>query len=195
VSVINADGTGQVQLTNNDVPNSHPVWSPDGTKILYSDGTPFFGGDDRLHILNPDGSGDVALPFGGQSPDWGSALDGDRDLVTDSFDNCPMTANASQADADATGWETPATPTEATTASPTSRTTATVPNANQADADGDGLGDSCDTDRDGDGHPNVSDNCPNAANPDQADWDGDGQGYASDLDRPPAQQIGIMQRP
>jgi Tol biopolymer transport system component len=71
VSVINADGTGQVQLTNNDVPNSHPVWSPDGTKILYSDGTPFFGGDDRLHILNPDGSGDVALPFGGQSPDWG----------------------------------------------------------------------------------------------------------------------------
>jgi hypothetical protein len=71
----------------------------------------------------------------------------------------------------------------------------TVPNAGQADADGDGLGDSCDTDRDGDGHPNVSDNCPNAANPDQADWDGDGQGYASDLDRPPAQQIGIMQRP
>ena len=39
---MNADGTGQVKLTNNAVAECNPDWSPDGTQIIFSsfrDGT------------------------------------------------------------------------------------------------------------------------------------------------------------
>ncbi|MBN3307751.1 TSP3A protein, partial [Amia calva] len=55
-----------------------------------------------------------------------------------------------------------------------------VPNIDQRDTDNNGEGDSCDNDIDGDGIPNVLDNCPKVPNPLQTDRDGDGVGDACD---------------
>jgi hypothetical protein len=32
---MNADGTGQINLTNNSFPDDQPAWSPDGSKIAF----------------------------------------------------------------------------------------------------------------------------------------------------------------
>jgi len=64
VFVINADGSGKQQLTNNPGYCMYPTWSPDGTRIAYSvDGQ-------GLHIMNADGSGDqIVAP----NTSWGLA--------------------------------------------------------------------------------------------------------------------------
>ncbi|KAM9110966.1 thrombospondin-3 isoform 5-T5 [Megaptera novaeangliae] len=55
-----------------------------------------------------------------------------------------------------------------------------VPNNDQKDTDGNGEGDACDNDVDGDGIPNGLDNCPKVPNPLQTDRDEDGVGDACD---------------
>src|SRR5438477_11824300 len=35
IYVMNADGSGQVNITYNPAEDTHPVWSPDGTKIVF----------------------------------------------------------------------------------------------------------------------------------------------------------------
>lgn len=94
--------------------------------------------------------------------------DADGDGVYDWQDNCPASANASQADADADG---------------SGDVCDNCPahfNPGQENRDGDALGDACDPDRDGDGIANAADNCPDAANAGQADEDDDGVGDACD---------------
>lgn len=56
----------------------------------------------------------------------------------------------------------------------------TVSNLDQRDTDSNGQGDACDQDIDGDGIPNVLDNCPKVPNPMQTDRDRDGVGDACD---------------
>src|SRR4029079_7445128 len=54
--VMNANGTGKTQLTSTggDAPN----WSPDGSKIAF--------GANTINVINPDGTGEMALnPSGG----------------------------------------------------------------------------------------------------------------------------------
>ncbi|WP_437636472.1 DNRLRE domain-containing protein [Sorangium sp. So ce854] len=82
-------------------------------------------------------------------------VDSDADAVSDTFDNCPLVANADQADADADGVG------DACDSCPLAA------NASQTDADADGVGDLCD-------------NCPGDANPGQGDDDADGEGNACD---------------
>ncbi|XP_047560617.1 thrombospondin-3 isoform X2 [Lutra lutra] len=55
-----------------------------------------------------------------------------------------------------------------------------VPNNDQKDTDSNGEGDACDNDVDGDGIPNGLDNCPKVPNPLQTDRDEDGVGDACD---------------
>ncbi|NXR35200.1 TSP3 protein, partial [Zosterops hypoxanthus] len=55
-----------------------------------------------------------------------------------------------------------------------------VPNNDQRDTDSNGEGDACDNDIDGDGIPNMLDNCPKVPNPLQTDRDEDGVGDACD---------------
>jgi hypothetical protein len=58
IFVINGDGTGQTQLTDNTATDAYPAWSPDGTKIAFvsaRDGTP------EIYLMNVDGSAQTRL--------------------------------------------------------------------------------------------------------------------------------------
>lgn len=67
VYTMNIDGSNLVQLTNCQISGgggasvcSMPSWSPDGTKIAFSDQDTFYGdnyGGSGLYIMNPDGTG------------------------------------------------------------------------------------------------------------------------------------------
>jgi choice-of-anchor C domain-containing protein len=93
--------------------------------------------------------------------------DADEDDVIDACDNCPLAANADQADGDgdAVGNTCDNCPEDS--------------NASQLDADTDEIGDACD-------------NCPALANADQADADQDGVGDVCDRcpDTPPGVEVG-----
>jgi Tol biopolymer transport system component len=70
VCVMNADGTGSVQIVSSNV-NSNPAWSPDGKKIAFDR---LYNGVDKIHVVNADGSGDTALAGSSglkdHDPDW-----------------------------------------------------------------------------------------------------------------------------
>jgi putative hemolysin len=54
IAVINADGSGQVNLTDTpDVDEGFPDWSPDGTKIAY---TTRRDGNNEIYVMNADGT-------------------------------------------------------------------------------------------------------------------------------------------
>ena len=58
VFVMNADGDGQTNLTNNAATDSDPAWSPDGTKIAFNSSR---DGNFDVFIMNADGSGPIRL--------------------------------------------------------------------------------------------------------------------------------------
>jgi Tol biopolymer transport system component len=58
ICVMNIDGTGG-QMISNGKYDYNPVWSPAGDKILYQKNET--NGDSDLHVMNPDGSGDINL--------------------------------------------------------------------------------------------------------------------------------------
>jgi Tol biopolymer transport system component len=67
IYVMNADGTGQRNLTRNPAFDSDPVWSPDGRRIAYVT-SPRGKGATRqraIHVMNVDGSGQKVLGHGG----------------------------------------------------------------------------------------------------------------------------------
>jgi len=68
--MMNADGGGQTNLTNNPASDLDPAWSPDGSKIaLASDRS----GDFDIYVMNADGSGQTNLtnnPAADTKPAW-----------------------------------------------------------------------------------------------------------------------------
>ena len=92
IFVMNADGSGQVNLTNDPgfpdtVNDRDPVWSPDGTKIAFSRANQ---GHLNVYVMNADGSGRVELTPGaasgngetGVDPNWSPS--GTRIVYSDS---------------------------------------------------------------------------------------------------------------
>ena len=81
---MNADGSNQHQLTNNNVSNYRPTWSPDGSRIAFVeqiDKTVF-----ELHVINVDGTNPRLLVNDSRAsyPAW--SPDGSK-LVYDSLHN------------------------------------------------------------------------------------------------------------
>jgi Tol biopolymer transport system component len=58
IYVMNADGTGQTNLTNNAAEDLEPAWSPDGSKIAF---TSRRSGNYDVYVMNADGSNPVNL--------------------------------------------------------------------------------------------------------------------------------------
>jgi len=66
ICVMNADGSGQVQLTDNSVFDGTPTFSPDGQKILFHRMMPAPtppGPTQQLWMMNADGTGQMQLTF------------------------------------------------------------------------------------------------------------------------------------
>ena len=111
--------------------------------------------------------------------------DGDSDGVPDATDNCPVTANADQADEDSDGQgnacdvdddnDGQSDDDELACGSDPLNASSTA-----TDTDIDNLPDCVDPDDDGDGVRDTEDNCPATPNPNQDDADGDQIGDACD---------------
>ncbi len=117
-------------------------------------------------------------------------VDTDGDGVFDDYDNCPMVANPTQANADfdregdACDASTNSMDTDRDGVPDVGDNCPMAANPTQQDTDRDGVGDACDMvmdpDTDNDGIIDARDNCPMNANPMQQDTDMDGQGDACD---------------
>jgi len=81
IVVMGANGGSQVWLTNDDVRDSDPVWSPDGTRIAFARGgtdvidTPAKAGSSgsEIYAMNADGTGVTRLTHNqvaDASPAW-----------------------------------------------------------------------------------------------------------------------------
>jgi len=60
IFVMNADGSGQTQLTFNTANDAWPAWSPDGSKIAFASDR---DGDNEIWVMNSDGSSQTQLTF------------------------------------------------------------------------------------------------------------------------------------
>lgn len=68
---MNADGSGQTDLSNNGFLDFAPSWSPDGTKIAFWRAGL---GTSQIFVMNADGTGQTNLSnngFSDSSPAWG----------------------------------------------------------------------------------------------------------------------------
>jgi PKD repeat protein len=105
----------------------------------------------------------------------------DGDGILNAADNCPIAANAGQADFNNDGIGDACQDSDADTVVDAQDNCKTTANTDQRNVDGDAAGDACDSDIDNDGVANASDNCPYFANADQADADSDGHGNVCDV--------------
>jgi Tol biopolymer transport system component len=74
IFVVNADGSGLLQLTDNDVGvfDGHPVWSPDARSIAFTSDR---DGNAEIYVMNADGSDQRNLsqsPVDDFGPAWSS---------------------------------------------------------------------------------------------------------------------------
>jgi len=101
IYLMNVDGSGQTRLTNNNISDHSPSWSPDGNKIAFSSFHFSYEKGSRINTINPDGSEItllVDLPGDDLGPEW--SPDGSR-LVF--FSQFPRTTSIFLVNADGSG--------------------------------------------------------------------------------------------
>lgn len=167
------------------------AWNPSDNSVLgCSDG--------NLYRVDIETGTETLLFASGSQPCFGgdvgvgaeTPVDTDADGVPDEIDNCPLTPNPDQDDADGDGLgdvcddfpTDPANDIDGDLVSGDIDNCPLTPNPDQLDLDGDGAGDACDPDDDNDGVEDTLDNCSLTPNPDQLDLDGDGAGDVCDPD-------------
>lgn len=70
IYVMNADGSEQINLTNNRAKDLTPAWAPDGTKIAFSSDR---SGSNNIYVMNADGSQEMRLTYNSEDdilPVW-----------------------------------------------------------------------------------------------------------------------------
>jgi Tol biopolymer transport system component len=84
--VINADGTGERQLTSGRVGDAYPSWSPDGSKIAFNS---LRTGISEIFVMNPDGTGQTNVSNSPKAQDYDPAWspDGTKIAFTSLRDN------------------------------------------------------------------------------------------------------------
>ncbi len=87
IFTMNANGTSQVNITNNPGIDNNPAWSPDGTKIAFESNR---AGAFDIYVMNADGSNPLRLTFTveNRNPSWSPdgtkiAFESTRDGTTD----------------------------------------------------------------------------------------------------------------
>jgi Tol biopolymer transport system component len=73
IYVMNADGSGQTQLTDNDVFDAYPAWSPDGTKIAFASKSDDIPPTFQIYVMNADGTGLIKLTNEGPYSIWSNS--------------------------------------------------------------------------------------------------------------------------
>jgi Tol biopolymer transport system component len=106
---MDADGSNQTRLTNNDKGDVGPTWSPDGTQIAFLRFSTYIAGDGDIFVMDTDGLNQTNLTNQGAvdgraawSPDasqiaFGSNQSGSREIYVmeaDGSNPTPITANS-----------------------------------------------------------------------------------------------------
>jgi len=130
-------------------------------------------------LLTPPGVVTVSSTAGGSAKRLVEVInsDEDGDGIPNNIDNCPLTPNPLQEDADSNGIGDACQDTDGDTILDTVDNCPLVANTDQLDTDGNGIGDAC-QDTDADTILDTVDNCPLVANVDQLDSDSNGIGDA-----------------
>jgi len=114
IHVSNADGSGQTTITNSAQLDWDPMWSPDGTKIVFCSSPPFPADwrEGDIWVIGADGTGPMKLtdyPAGGWAPAWSpdgtkiafvSNRDGNDEIYVMNADGTGQTNLSNNPDAD-----------------------------------------------------------------------------------------------
>ena len=101
IYVMNADGSNQTRLPGNGSGNFYPIWSPDGSQILYSRINGLAGRNADIYVMNADGSNRIRLtnvPGTDIATDWLPTATAAR--VTDRISLPQWTMTTAQASAE-----------------------------------------------------------------------------------------------
>jgi Tol biopolymer transport system component len=76
IYVMNADGSGVSRLTMNSIPDRHPAWSPDGSRLVFDrNQQPEVGLVEEIWFMNADGSGQTQLTHESGDPTFTYSFD------------------------------------------------------------------------------------------------------------------------
>ena len=97
IYLTNADGSGLVNLTNNQAYDWEPAWSPDGTKLVFNSDR---SGGEEVWLMDEDGGNPTRLTTNGSngvnfawSPDGTKIAWQNWDSSTDNYDICVVNAD------------------------------------------------------------------------------------------------------